>query len=114
MKISLLLFTMLSVLNLSVFHVKSQAVEEPLDKSLNDILVLTTISKDLYICTSKPEIANPDGGGEINYQGKFNKDEVTYEAVIVNVKLDTKNCFASVPCPVEICFNKSRGSNNLE
>lgn len=71
---------MLCVLNLSAFHVKSQAAEEPLGKSLNDTLVLTTISKDLYICTCKPNTANPNGGGEIYFQGKFYKDEVTEDA----------------------------------
>ncbi len=80
MKTNLFLFTMLCVLNLSAFHVKSQAAEEPLGKSLNDTLVLTTISKDLYICTCKPNTANPNGGGEIYFQGKFYKDEVTEDA----------------------------------
>jgi hypothetical protein len=43
-------------------------------------LVVTTISKDLYICTCKPNTANPNGGGKVYYQGKFYKDEVTEDA----------------------------------
>lgn len=37
--------------------------------------------------------------GDINKDGKI-------DAVIVNVKLDPKNSYASVPCPVEIWLNK--------
>lgn len=71
---------MLCMLSLSVFSVKSQADEEPTDKSFNDTLVLTTISKDLYICTCKPNTANPNGEGKIYFQGRYNKDEVTEDA----------------------------------
>ena len=80
MKTNLYLITMFCVLSLSAFNVKSQADEEPLTKSLNDTLVLTTISKDLYICTCKPNTANPNGEGKIYYQGRFYKDEVTEDA----------------------------------
>ncbi len=38
MKTNLFLFTMLCILNLSAFNVKSQAAEEPIEKSLNDTL----------------------------------------------------------------------------
>lgn len=44
--------------------------------------------------------------GDMNKDGKI-------DAVIVNVKLDPKKSYASVPCPVEIWLNKSNGSNNL-
>ena len=80
MKTNLYVITMLCVLSLSAFNAKSQTDEEPLDKSLNDTLVLTTISKDLYICTCKPNTANPNGEGKIYFQGRFNKDEVTEDA----------------------------------
>ncbi len=44
--------------------------------------------------------------------GDMNKDG-EIDAVIVNVKLDPKNNYASVPCPVEIWLNKPFESNNL-
>ncbi|NPD46639.1 MULTISPECIES: FG-GAP-like repeat-containing protein [unclassified Lentimicrobium] len=44
--------------------------------------------------------------GDMNKDGKI-------DAVIVNVKLDPKNSYASVPCPVEIWFNNAFESNNL-
>ena len=71
---------MLCMLNLSAFNAKSKADEEPIHKGLIDTLVLTTIRKDLYICTCKPNTANPNGEGKIYYQGRFNKDEVTEDA----------------------------------
>jgi len=73
------------MLNLSAFNVNSKEDDEPVNKSQNDTLVLTTISKDLYICTCKPNTANPNGEGKIYYQGRFNKDEVTEDA-------DYSNC----------------------
>lgn len=45
--------------------------------------------------------------GDINKDGKI-------DAVIVNVKLDPKNSYASVPCPVEIWFNRPFESKNLK
>lgn len=68
------------MLKLSASNVESKVDEEPLHKSLNDTLILTTISKDLYICTCKPNTANPNGEGKIYYQGRFKKDEVTEDA----------------------------------
>jgi Tol biopolymer transport system component len=44
--------------------------------------------------------------GDMNKDGKI-------DAVIVNVKLDPKNGYAPVPCPVEIWINKPFESNNL-
>lgn len=44
--------------------------------------------------------------GDMNKDGKI-------DAVVVNVKLDPKNGYAAVPCPIDIWLNKSRGSNNL-
>nr|NQU94077.1 VCBS repeat-containing protein [Bacteroidota bacterium] len=44
--------------------------------------------------------------GDMNKDGKI-------DAVIVNVKLDPENSYASVPCPVEIWLNKPFESNNL-
>lgn len=44
--------------------------------------------------------------------GDINKDGKT-DAVIVNVRLDAKNNYSSVPCPVEIWFNKPFESNIL-
>jgi hypothetical protein len=79
-KIYLFLITMLCILSLTAFEVKSKAIEEPVCKSVNDTLVITTISKDLYICTCKPNTANPNGEGKIYYQGRFKKDEVTEDA----------------------------------
>jgi hypothetical protein len=67
-------------MDLSAYKEKSKPDEEPIDKSLNDTLVITKIIKDLYICTCKPNTANPNGEGKIYYQGFFNKDEVTEDA----------------------------------
>ncbi|MDA3838769.1 MAG: VCBS repeat-containing protein, partial [Candidatus Delongbacteria bacterium] len=44
--------------------------------------------------------------------GDINKDGKT-DAVIVNVKLDAKNSYASAPYPVEIWLNKAFESNYL-
>ena len=44
--------------------------------------------------------------------GDMNKDG-NMDAVIVNIKLDPENSYASVPCPVEIWFNKPLESNIL-
>lgn len=65
MKFKLFLSTMFCMLNLSVLNVKSQVDEMTITKSLNDTLVVTTISKELYICTCKPNTANPNGEGKI-------------------------------------------------
>jgi len=45
--------------------------------------------------------------GDMNKDGKI-------DAVIVNVKLDPENGYASVPCPVEIWLNKPFESSNLK
>jgi hypothetical protein len=47
------------------------------DNSLNDTLVIKNISKDLYVCTCKPNTANPSGEGEIYYQGLFIEDSAS-------------------------------------
>jgi hypothetical protein len=57
------LFTMICMLSLSAFNVKFKADNESVLKNLNDTLVITTISIDLYICSCKPDIANPGGAG---------------------------------------------------
>ncbi len=49
-------------------------------KEISDTLIITAISKELYICTCKPNTANPNGEGKIYFQGRFKKDEVTEDA----------------------------------
>mgnify|MGYP006283831201 CR=1 FL=1 len=78
MKAGLLFLVTISMLFLLVSGAESTAMENSSDQ--NDTLVLTTISKDLYICTCKPDIANPGGGGEIYFQGKYYDDVVTEDA----------------------------------
>ncbi|MBW1612494.1 MAG: DNRLRE domain-containing protein [Deltaproteobacteria bacterium] len=74
------MLSILSVLCLSSFNVNPKPEEEPFPERLNDTLVITKISKDLYICTCKPDIANPGGGGEIYFQGRYKKDKITEDA----------------------------------
>jgi len=71
MKTKLALVTVLCVLILSAFSVKPQENKEPVQKSLFDTLVIKDISKELYICTCKPNTANPSGKGKLYYQGKW-------------------------------------------
>ena len=85
MKTIFLILTMTISFSLSAYNAESHSDVRPVSKSHNDTLVLTTISKDLYICTCKPDIANPGGAGEIYFQGKYYKDEVTEDA-------DYSNC----------------------
>jgi len=80
MKTIFLLLTMTISLSLSAYNAELQIYAGPVVKTQNDTLVLTTISKDLYICTCKPDIANPGGGGEIYFQGKYYDDVVTEDA----------------------------------
>jgi hypothetical protein len=80
MKLYLFSFSMVCILSLSAFEVKFKASDKPVYKNMNDTLVITTISKDLYICTCKPNTANPNGEGKIYYQGRFKKDIVTEDA----------------------------------
>ena len=49
-------------------------------KEISDTLIITAISKELYICTCKPNTANPNGEGKIYFQGRFKKDEITEDA----------------------------------
>ena len=79
-RINVLILPLLSILSLSAFNGDLKAEEVYVHKSLNDTLVITKISKDLYICTCKPDIANPGGEGKIYYQGRFKEDEVTEDA----------------------------------
>jgi|GEM_PF-540622 len=89
---------------------------------------------DLFICHGKVPMGNGapnrvwhnDGKGHFNDSklslgnsnsaavalGDINKDG-KIDAVVVNVKLDPENGYASVPCPVEIWLNKSFEGNNL-
>lgn len=78
--VNILILSMLSILSLSAFNVKFKTEEEPAHKSLNDTLVITKVIKDLYICTCKPNTANPNGEGKIYFQGRFKKDEITEDA----------------------------------
>ncbi|MGE0076419.1 MAG: DNRLRE domain-containing protein [Bacteroidales bacterium] len=68
------------MLTFLVFDVKSQTEGGGIPKSSNDTLVITAISKELYICTCKPNTANPNGEGKIYYQGRFKEDKVTDDA----------------------------------
>jgi hypothetical protein len=51
----------------------------------SDTLVIKEISKELYVCSCKPNISNPGGEGKIYFQGKFKEDLVTKDA-------DYRNC----------------------
>ncbi len=72
-RVNILILSILSILSLSAFNVKFKTDKESVHKSLNDTLVITKISKDLYICTCKPNTANPNGEGKIYFQGRFKK-----------------------------------------
>lgn len=48
-------------------------------KNAHDTLIIKEISKELYVCTCKPNTSNP-GGNQIYFQGKYKKDLVTEEA----------------------------------
>ncbi len=76
----LLLLSIISILSLSAFNMKFKADKESVHNSINDTLVISKISKDLYICTCKPDIANPGGEGEIYFQGRYINDKVTEDA----------------------------------
>lgn len=86
MMTNLFLYIMICLFGLSADNAESKGAEELINKSQkSDTLVLTTIIKDLYICTCKPNTANPNGEGKIYFQGKYYKDEVTEDA-------DYNNC----------------------
>lgn len=63
----------------------------PLDNKLKEIfqkpdtIVIKEISKELYVCSCKPDISNPGGEGKIYFQGKYIEDLVTKDA-------DYRNC----------------------
>jgi tetratricopeptide (TPR) repeat protein len=63
-----------------------------------------------HFADSKLSLGNSNSAavalGDMNKDGKI-------DAVIVNVKLDPANGYASVPCPVEIWLNKPLESNNF-
>jgi hypothetical protein len=89
---------------------------------------------DLFICYGKVPMGNGapnkvwhnDGQGQFTDNklslgnsnsaaialGDMNKDG-KIDAVIVNIKLDPKNSYASAPCPVEIWLNKPLESNTI-
>ena len=80
MNTTLLLIVAIYILNMPVFGTNPKIDKVKTNKSLTDTLVITKISKDLYICTCKPNTASPNGGGQIYYQGIYKKDEVTEDA----------------------------------
>lgn len=41
------------------------------EKSVNDSIFIKHVTKELYVCTCKPDSANPSGKGKIYYQGKW-------------------------------------------
>ena len=69
MKTNLLLVIVIGILNLPAFG-KSSKIE----KNVNDTLIIRGISKELYICTCKPDVSNPSGRGELYFQGFYNKE----------------------------------------
>jgi hypothetical protein len=79
-RVNILMLLILFALCLSAFNVNPEPEEESLPESLNDTIVISKIIKDLYICTCKPDIANPGGEGKIYFQGRYKKDEITEDA----------------------------------
>lgn len=67
MKTNILLLTITVLLNLTAF-----ASDPKTDKNgQTDTLIIETISKELYICTCKPNTSNPGGEGKVYFQGKY-------------------------------------------
>lgn len=109
MKTKLFLFAVLCVLVLSAFNVKSQEDEEPIHKSLNDTLVIDDISKELYICTCKPNTSNPAGKGDFYYQGKWKvKSEVKDSMYFCDERFLVQWDLSELPKGIEIIEAKMR------
>lgn len=85
MKTNLFIVLAFCLLNLPVFGGNSEAENNSKDKILNDTIVITTVNKEVYICTCKPDTCNPGGEGEIFFQGKYEMKAGTEDA-------DAHNC----------------------
>lgn len=80
MKTTLLLILVICTLNYPFSGTAASPHKKLTDKQTIDTLVIKDISKELYICTCKPNTSNPSGEGQIYYQGKYFEDLVTDEA----------------------------------
>jgi hypothetical protein len=65
---------------ISAFGTNIKNAKDTISKNLYDTLVIKEISKELYICTCKPNTSNPGGEGQIFFQGKYKKNVVTNDA----------------------------------
>lgn len=80
MKTNLFIGLAFCLLNLPVFGGNPEVENNSKDKILNDTIVITTVSKEVYICTCKPDTCNPGGEGKIFFQGKYKMKAVTEDA----------------------------------
>jgi len=85
MKSNLFLIFLLCILNYAVFGNNLNTNKGSISKNKMDTIVIQDISKEVYICTCKPNTCNPNGGGMIFFQGKYIEDRVTPDA-------NYKNC----------------------
>ena len=76
MKTHLFLIVALFLMNMSV----SGANPDTDEGTVYDTLVIKNIMKELYMCTCKPNTANPNGEGKVYFQGILKKDFVTDDA----------------------------------
>ena len=70
MKSNLLIVLAFCLMNLPVFGQNPEVENNSKDKILIDTIVITKVSKEVYICTCKPDTCNPGGEGKIFFQGK--------------------------------------------
>jgi hypothetical protein len=76
MKTNLFLIFVICMLNYPVVGRTSGVKKDPTHKSIVDTLVIQDISKEVYMCTCKPNTCNPAGDGQLYFQGKYKEDEV--------------------------------------
>lgn len=80
MKTNLLIVLAFCLLNVPVFGGNPEEENNSKDEILNDTMVITTVSKEVYICTCKPDTCNPGGEGKIFFQGKYEMKAETEDA----------------------------------
>lgn len=77
MKTNLFFVLAICPLYFTVFGTNPIRNEGALHKNAYDTLVIQEISKELYVCTCKPNTSNPAGEGQIYFQGKYKEAKVT-------------------------------------
>jgi len=66
--------------NLPVFGEDPEVEINSKDLIYYDTIVITKVSKEVYICTCKPDTCNPGGEGQIYFQGKYKMKAATEDA----------------------------------